>query len=71
MKEKYDTVPASGKRIEVPKNEPNEEQRILLPDSKELHRCSSLGLTEKDARVEDLLEQLAKIIIHAYFYEKQ
>lgn len=49
--------------------EPNEEQRALLPSSREQNRCSSLGFSEPPVDV--LLDQLAEILVEAYFYHKK
>lgn len=61
-------IEPQGKRIE---NVPIAEPRSLLPCSTDVLRGSALGFTEHEPPVEVLLDQLAELIVEAYFYEKQ
>jgi hypothetical protein len=51
--------------------EPNEEQRALLPSSREQYRCSSLGFKDKEPTVEMLINALSEIIVDAYVFSKR
>jgi len=52
-------------------NLPKAEQSTLLSSNMEVMDCSALGFTEHEPPVEDLLDQLAELIVEVYFYEKQ
>jgi hypothetical protein len=58
---------SQGKRIE---NVPIAEPRSLLPCSTDVLRGSALGFAGQEP-VEELLDQLAELIVQVYFYEKQ
>lgn len=55
-----------GKRVQQ-NIEPNEEQRALLPSSRDTIRCSSLGFNNQESHTQILLETLAELIVEAYF----
>lgn len=64
----HDIMTSLGKRISnVPKVEP----RSLLPSSIDVTRGSTLGFNNEDQSAEALVEQLAKLIIKVYLYEKR
>jgi hypothetical protein len=56
-----------GKRVKKNIVEPNEEQRALLPSSREKNRCSSLGFSNQEPHTNILLDTLAELIVEAYF----
>lgn len=56
-----------GKRVQENIVEPNEEQRALLPSSRDTSRCSSLGFSNQEPPTQILLETLAELIVEAYF----
>ncbi|MDB5009194.1 MAG: hypothetical protein JWP45_3587 [Mucilaginibacter sp.] len=58
-----------GKRVQN-NIEPNEEQRALLPSSREHNRCSSLGFPNQELHTQILLETLAELIVEVYFYDR-
>ena len=61
-------IEPQGKReINVPKAE----SRSLLPCSIDVMRDSALGLINEDPSIEVLLDQLAEILVEAYFYEER
>ena len=51
-------------------NLPEAEQSSLLSSNMEVMDCSALGFNQEPP-VEVLLEQLAELIVEAYFYEQQ
>jgi hypothetical protein len=59
-----------GKRVQENIIEPNEEQRALLPSSRDTSRCSSLGFNNQEPHTNILLETLAEIIVEVYFHEQ-
>jgi len=52
-------------------NTPKAEQSSLLCSNSGVSDCSALGLTGKEPPIEVLLDQLAEILVEAYFYEKR
>jgi len=52
-------------------NLPKAEQSSLLSSNMEVMDCSALGVNEQEPPTDILLDQLAAIIVEAYFYEKQ
>ena len=60
-----------GKRVQENIEEPNEEQRALLPSSRDTSRCSSLGFTDKEPTIELLVNALSEIIVDAYVFSKR
>ncbi|MEO6333071.1 MAG: hypothetical protein ABIO57_02805 [Candidatus Paceibacterota bacterium] len=52
-------------------NVPKAEPRGLLCSNNDVMRGSALGLTGQEPPIEILLDQLAEILVEAYFYEKR
>ena len=67
----YDTIEMLGKRSHLNTVISNEEQRSLLPSSKDIIRCSSLDLEDSGQETEVLLGRLAELIVQSYFYTKK
>ena len=59
-----------GKRVQENIVEPNEEQRVLLPSSRDTIRCSSLGFDNQEPHTHLLLETLAELIVEVYFHDR-
>jgi hypothetical protein len=60
-----------GKRVQENIVEPNEEQRALLPSSRDTSRCSSLGFGNQEPPIQILIETLAELIVEAYFNQNK
>ena len=54
-----------------PNNVPKAEQSCLLCSNNGVSDCSALGFTDREPPIEVLLDQLAEILVEAYFYEKR
>jgi len=50
-------------------NVPKAEQSCLLSSNNGVSDCSALGVSEQGPPIEILLDQLAEILVEAYFYE--
>jgi hypothetical protein len=52
-------------------NVPKAEQSCLLSSNNGVSDCSALGFEYQEPPIEVLLDQLAEILVEAYFYEKR
>jgi len=51
-------------------NLPKAEQSSLLSSNVEVIDCSALGFKEHEPAIEELVDQLAELIVEVYFYEQ-